>query len=131
MQLRFLVSETPISGSFGTINGLVEGAVDDFVIYEGIDPTSSIDEKGSQVNLAKIYPNPAINELNVIIPSTSFKKVTMALYDVSGKLVSTLPTTGGATHYKIDTKSIIPGQYMLVVEMDKTIQTHKVTIASQ
>jgi hypothetical protein len=131
MQLRFLVSETPISGSFGIINGLVEGAVDDFVIYEGIDPTSSIDEKGSQVNLAKIYPNPAINELNVIIPSTSFKKVTMALYDISGKLVSTLPTTGGATHYKIDTKSIIPGQYMLIVEMDKTIQTHKVTIVSQ
>jgi hypothetical protein len=55
----------------------------------------------------------------------------MTLYNVTGKLVSTIPVTIGATHYKIETKSIIPGQYMLVVEMDKLIQTHKVTIGAQ
>lgn len=128
MQLRFLATETIPSGS--TQNGLVEAGVDDFVIYEGKEGLiSSIGEK--EKALAQIYPNPAVDELNVILPSATFKTLSISFYDVTGKLISTVPITNGATAYSIDTKSMTPGQYLLVVQMDQTIQTHKVTIATR
>lgn len=128
MQLRFLATESIPSGSSN--NGLVEAAVDDFVIYEGKEGVvSSIDEKKQE--LAQIYPNPAIDVLNVVLPTASFENINISFYDITGKMVSTVPITKGATRYSIDTKSMVTGQYLLVVKMDKTIQTQKVTITAQ
>jgi hypothetical protein len=131
MQLRFLATETPtvIAGA-GSFNGLVEAGVDDLVIYEGKEGVvSSIAEMKQE--LAKIYPNPAIDVLNVILPSASFENISIAFYDIAGKLISTVPVTKGAAKYSIDTKAMTSGQYLLVIQMDKTIQTHKVTIVAE
>lgn len=127
MQLRFIATENiPIGASN---NGLVEAAVDDLVIFEGLENTSSIAE--NQVALASIYPNPAFNQLNVILPSSNYQEVAISFYDLTGKLLSNIPITKGATQYSIDTKGFAQGQYLIVVKMDKTIQTHKVTIAAK
>lgn len=128
MQLRFLATESIPSGSSN--NGLVEAGIDDFVIYEGKEGVvSSIDEKKQE--LAQIYPNPAIDVLNVVLPSAGFENINISFYDITGKMVSTVPITKGATRYSIDTKSMVTGQYLLVVKMDKTIQTQKITITAQ
>jgi len=128
MQLRFLATESIPTGS--SSNGLVEAGIDDFVIYEGKEGVvSSIEEKKQE--LAKIYPNPAIDILNIILPSANFDNTEISFYDITGKMVSTVPITKGATRYSINTKSMTSGQYLLVVKMDKTIQTQKITITAQ
>lgn len=124
MQLKFVAIETPPSGASG--NGLVEAAVDDFVIYEGIESPAGIKEIPQA--LASIYPNPTVGQLNIVLPSSSLTNVSISFYDLSGKEVSTVPVSAGGTHYSIDTKGMIPGQYLLVLKMDKTIQTHKITV---
>lgn len=129
MQLRFLAVENPTIVSGIPVNGLVEAAVDDIVIYEGIEGLSSINEPSRE--LAKIYPNPSVNVLNIVLPSVSYKELSISFYDISGKLVSSVPITQGATKYAVDTKGMLAGQYLVVIQMDKTIQTHKVTIQAQ
>lgn len=124
MQMRFVASETPNDAG----NGLVEAAIDDLVIYEG---ETVLGVKENTLELAKLYPNPASNVINIILPEGIVQNATISFYDITGKLMSTVPTTKGATHYAVDTKSMAPGQYMVVLQMDKTIQTIKVTVAAQ
>ncbi|MDI9320400.1 MAG: T9SS type A sorting domain-containing protein [Phycisphaerales bacterium] len=124
MQLKFIATEahpTTPAGSFA----LVEAAVDDIVIYEGIETSSGIAKAPKA--LAKIYPNPAVQTLNIELPAT-YQELSITLYNMSGKLISTVPVTNGATKYAIETKNMAAGQYMLMIKMDKTIQTSTITI---
>lgn len=122
MQLKFIATEAHPVGV--TNFALVEAAVDDIVIYEG-GAASGI--AAAPKALAKIYPNPAVQNLNIELPGT-YQELSISFYDMSGKLVSTVPITNGATKYAIETKSMVSGQYMLVIKMDKTIQTSTITI---
>lgn len=124
MQIKFTASETPSSSG----NGLVEAAVDDFVIYEGEESSSVIDE---QKALAAIYPNPASGTLNIALPAGSYDEVSIRFYDLGGRMTHMVPTTKGGTRYAVNTIGMVPGQYLVVVQMDKTIQTQKVTITAQ
>lgn len=126
MQLKFLATETIPVG--GTQNGLVEAAVDDIVIYESNTISSGI--QTAKQELAQIYPNPATDFINVILPA-NVQQTSIQFYDVSGKLLSQVQTVQGQSKYQIDTKSMVPGQYMMVISMDKTIQTRAITIGSR
>lgn len=123
MQLKFIATETIPVGS--TQNGLVEAAIDDIVIYESNSISSGINNV--QQELAQIYPNPATDFINVILPANA-QQTSIQFYDITGKLLSQVNTQKGKNNYQIDTKSMTPGQYMLVISMDKTIQTRTITI---
>ena len=84
----------------------------------------------TKVELATIYPNPASDVLYITLPSANYQDLSMSFYDLTGKVVSTIPMTKGAVKYAVETKDMVSGQYLLVIKMDKTIQTHKVTIAA-
>lgn len=127
IQLKFIATEAHPSGS--TTYQLVEAAVDDIIIYDEVTSGAGVQEV--KTALAKIYPNPAFNTLNVVLGSANYNELSIRFYDMSGKLVSTLPITIGATHYAIDTRNMASGQYMLVIKMDKTIQSSTVTIQGQ
>lgn len=130
MQLKFIARENPAISSTGSrVNGLVEAAVDDIVIYEGKEGITSVKETAKQ--LASIYPNPAQNQLNILLPSGNFNELSISFFDLTGKEISTVPTTHGASRYSVDTHNMIPGQYFVVIKMDQTIQTHKVTIVAE
>jgi hypothetical protein len=124
MQLKFIATETIPVG--GTQNGLVEAAIDDIVIYESNSISSSI--TNVQQELAQIYPNPATDFINVILPANA-QQTSIQFYDITGKLLSQVNTQKGKNNYQIDTKSMTPGQYMMVISMDKTIQTRTITIS--
>lgn len=123
MMLKFLATENIPSGS--TQNGLVEAAIDDFVIYEGTE-TASV--KNLQTDLAKIYPNPTQDFIKVELPA-SVQQANIKFFDLQGRHISTVPTSAGNHRYQIDLSEMVPGQYLLVIEMNKTIQNHIVTIA--
>lgn len=124
MQLKFIASEIPVDGD----NGLVEAALDDFVIYDAGDALSVEETKPA---LASIYPNPARDIVYVALPSGNRENVSISFYDLGGKLISTVPVTQGASRYSIPVGNMIPGQYLLEVKMGKTIQTSKITVAGE
>lgn len=121
MQLRFIASEAPVSGD----NGLVEAALDDFVIYDAGD---ALGVEESAPALANIYPNPAKDIVYVVLPSNNIESVSISFYDLGGKIISTVPVTKGASRYSIPVQGLPPGQYLLEVKMNKTIQTSKITV---
>lgn len=121
MQLSFVARETPV----GTTNGLVEAAIDDIVIYEGMD-LSSVDE--TKLALATIYPNPVSGMLHVNLPANT-EATSISFYDLTGKIVSEVALSQGKSNYEIDTRSFVSGQYFLVVKMGTTIQTRQINIA--
>lgn len=121
MQLSFVAREIAVSGT----NGLIEAAIDDIVIYEGKD-LASVDEQ--QKMLATIYPNPVSGSLHINLPGQT-DATAISFYDLSGRKVMEVPVSAGKSSYEIDTRSMVPGQYFLVVKMGTTIQTRQLTVA--
>jgi len=122
LQVNF-IAKNIVSPSTG--NSVVEAAVDDFVLYDK-DTLLGVDEVNKQ--LAQIYPNPADNQVTVVLPAGSFKAGAVEFYDLTGKLVSRVEINPATSTYHIGTQELASGQYFMIVSMDKTIQAHKMTI---
>jgi hypothetical protein len=59
----------------------------------------------------RVYPNPAKNVLNVVLPTeTNYKRLTV--YDISGRLI-TMMVPGNKTNLQINTETWVPGIYIL------------------
>jgi hypothetical protein len=117
VQLRFVATDA------GT-QSIVEAAVDDFFIYDAA-PLSAKDIIPVK---AKVFPNPANEQITVALPSAL--KGTVSLYDLTGKVLSTQQMDGTTLSYDINTTSVAPGQYMIVIQGDnKTIQSQKVVVS--
>lgn len=125
VRLRFWAKDILAAGS--TTSSLVEGAVDDFIIYEGVEGLiSSVDETAKQT--ASIYPNPANDAIHVVLPSANYKTIAIDIYDVTGRHLSSINTDHNNTQYEINMKHFTAGQYLVVVKLDKLIQSHTITI---
>lgn len=82
--------------------------------YTGIDDVS--DAQG-----IKVYPNPAHNELNVMVDKTSV----IAMYDVTGRLTLTHTLNAGAN--RVDLQQVGIGTYFINIIQDG-VQLHRQTI---
>lgn len=120
--MRFLATDITPSGA--PQRCLVEAAVDDFIIYEA---TGSTGVNENSIAKAAIYPNPTSDMINVKLP-TNTDANEIKLYDLQGKLISSITTQKGVTEYHIDTKLISVGQYFITIIMGKTIQNSLITI---
>lgn len=73
-----------------------------------------------EVKIAKnnisIYPNPAKNEFFINFPSNTLGKVSVEIYDMSGKLVSSKDKISPDAKKAISTSSLINGTYMVKVK---------------
>jgi hypothetical protein len=65
-----------------------------------------------------VYPNPVVNELEVELFNTNFKKSTISIYNVSGQEVMTGTMLG--KNKKIDVQNLSNGVYMLKVSNTET-----------
>lgn len=83
-----------------------------------------IKETGSQHALA-IYPNPAVNELNLVIPKT--KELNLEIYSGSGQLVikKTVSNNEMVNQHVIDISKLAQGLYTGVLGDGKTVQNFK------
>lgn len=66
-------------------------------------------EKGLQ--LVSIFPNPATEYLNVILPTSLATKVNIQLYSIDGKLINSVKPTG--TNTSINVQKLAGGSYVL------------------
>ncbi|PWN69139.1 metalloprotease [Chryseobacterium phosphatilyticum] len=99
------------AGSKTNINDQVQ----DFTV-----PTECAALATSEVKSAKekisIYPNPAKDEFYINFPSNTLGKVSVELYDMSGKLVSSEDKISPDAKKAISTSSLVSGTYMVKVK---------------
>lgn len=125
IQIRFNAADNIISSVSGNGQSTVEAAIDDFVIYDlasttGVNPVA--------VERANIYPNPANNQLQIVLPSNGFEG-DAGLYDLAGRKIAGISLQKGTASYTLPTANIAAGTYMLMIHGDKMIQSHKVVIS--
>lgn len=99
------------AGSLTDINDQTES----FALPEGCS-TLSTEEVKAIKNTISIYPNPAKDEFYINFPSNTLGKVSVEIYDMSGKLVSSEDKISPDTKKAISTNSLISGTYMVKVK---------------
>jgi PKD repeat protein len=93
--------------------------VDSFCMVMPIQGTSAVSNITKNTEKLQVYPNPVTN--NTFIELASLQNQTIVIYEVSGKIISTLQT-GVLTNkkYSLNTASLSPGMYFVVVSDDKS-----------
>ncbi|MCS3529434.1 T9SS-dependent M36 family metallopeptidase [Chryseobacterium sp. JUb7] len=76
----------------------------------------STNEVKAVKNTVSIYPNPAKNEFFINFPSSTLGKVSVEIYDMSGKLVSSEDKISPDAKKAISTDKLINGTYMVKVK---------------
>ncbi|MCJ7935391.1 MAG: T9SS-dependent M36 family metallopeptidase [Chryseobacterium sp.] len=72
--------------------------------------------KSVKENKISIYPNPAKDEFYINFPSNTLGKVSVELYDMSGKLVSSEDKISPENKKAISTSNLVNGTYMVKVK---------------
>ncbi|WP_345989684.1 T9SS-dependent M36 family metallopeptidase [Chryseobacterium sp. Chry.R1] len=94
----------------------INDQIQDFTIPDEC-PLLATDEVKSVKNTSiSIYPNPAKNEFFINFPSNTMGKVSVEIYDMSGKLVSSEDKISPDAKKAISTDRLINGTYMVKVK---------------
>lgn len=72
--------------------------------------------KSVKANTISIYPNPAKNEFFINFPSNTLGKVSVEIYDMSGKLVSSEDKVSPEVKKSISTERLTTGTYIVKVK---------------
>lgn len=84
--------------------------------------TYILEKDGSiSVESANIYPNPVNDKLTLQLNTTLSQQLTISVYDVTGKLMSSIQTSavGGTQFITVDTHTLPQGLYFLKAQMSK------------
>lgn len=92
----------------------INDQVEDFSVPT--DCVLATDEVKVVKNNISIYPNPAKNEFFINFPSNTLGKVSIEIYDMSGKLVSSEDKISPDAKKSISTDKLINGTYMVKVK---------------
>lgn len=70
-----------------------------------------------KLEIASIYPNPASNQLNIVISSDREEKVTLAITDIAGRVVKSQLTTAsiGSSNLLFNIQDLSKGTYIIKV----------------
>lgn len=99
------------AGSKTNINDQIE----DFT-YPAECASLGTDEVMTVKNKVSIYPNPAKNEFYINFPGNTLGKVSIEIYDMSGKLVSSEDKIPTDTKKAISTDRLVNGTYLVKVK---------------
>lgn len=123
IQLRFIAADKKDSNYPNNGQSTVEAAVDDIVLYDngttGINP--------AQMVRARIYPNPAQQEVNIVLNQRA--KGTITFNDMTGKELMRIEMTDANTHYSFPTAPLPNGIYMVMIKSEHGTQLSKVNVA--
>jgi Cadherin-like/Secretion system C-terminal sorting domain len=86
---------------------------------------ASYQDENSEVFL---YPNPATEQLNVVLGNGTGKAIGATLSDVQGRLVPAAVEGLGGSNLKLSVGNVLPGLYFLEVKTAKGSVTKKVVI---
>ena len=76
-------------------------------------------EEINQFSYVSLFPNPVTDELSIDLSTLIDEKVSIELYDMSGKLLVTANNTNNAI-VTIDMSSFANGMYQLKLKSDKS-----------
>lgn len=125
IQLRFVASDSSLSTWNNNGQSITVGGVDDFYIMDKGDNTAV---GNTSISKANIHPNPANDRLDIVLEGNDDKGY-ISLYDLSGKQITSSAIEPGNNNYSINTPSVAPGVYNLVIQTGKIIECKKVVIA--
>ncbi|MCE3075961.1 T9SS-dependent M36 family metallopeptidase [Chryseobacterium gwangjuense] len=103
-----------VAASAGSKTNINDQVQDFTVPAECVLATDEV--KSVKSNTISIYPNPAKNEFFINFPSNTLGKVSVEIYDMSGKLVSTEDKISPEAKKSISTDKLINGTYMVKVK---------------
>ena len=84
-----------------------------------VDDAGALLQKDPKQNTTiTLYPNPATNECTINYTGTLSKNASIAIYDITGRLMHTYPLTPGNTI--ISTADLTPGMYQCRIDVDGT-----------
>lgn len=103
------------TGASAGLANNINDQTESFTLPEGCSALST-----EEVNIAKnkisIYPNPAKDEFFINFPSNTVGKVSLEIYDMSGKLVSSEDKISPDAKKAVSTSNLVNGAYMVKVK---------------
>jgi hypothetical protein len=101
--------------SFAGASAIYFTGADENSLIQEIATIRSSDTNAEQVALTKVYPVPAINELNLEIESPEDNNSTLYIYDARGALMNTVKVnlTRGKNTIQIDISELGSGQHFI------------------
>jgi hypothetical protein len=80
---------------------------------------------GRKLEIANIYPNPTVDVLNAVISSDKEEKVTLAIVDIAGRVITSqqVTTTLGSVNVSFNIKSLSKGTYFIKLINTSTSET--------
>ncbi|ASK32493.1 metalloprotease [Chryseobacterium sp. T16E-39] len=94
----------------------INDQVEDFSVPAECPLLATDEVKSVKNNTISIYPNPAKNEFYINFPSNTMGKVSVEIYDMSGKLISSEDKISPDAKKAISTDRMINGTYMVKVK---------------
>lgn len=103
--------------------------LDDFDMVVDGNSAVGVNELLNQENDFAVYPNPAVNELNLLFNRSVSNLAEVKIYALSGKLISsqTLQNTANKT-FTLDTTNLESGIYLVEVESDGEIAKQRFVV---
>jgi len=100
----------------------------DNIYITRVDDAGTVGIKELKENQIHIYPNPATDEITLVLPGT-MKNAELNLYDFSGKeLRNFLPTNTSDNSLRISTNGLLSGTYLLRIKTGNDNITHKLIV---
>jgi hypothetical protein len=109
-------------------NGTAFGAADS--AYFEVNTQVGISDREPGMNIG-IYPNPASTSVNLYFLLTENEKVSVSIYDLTGRLVKMADQgimPAGAQEARIPSEDIKPGLYLVQAQIGQKTYTQKLTI---
>jgi len=119
VRLKFIASDSVRPGQNLDGGSLVEAAVDDIQLWESLVSTVGIDDL-PPASITSVYPDPASDELNVLLALNGARGLRMEVVDMVGRTVLVPPAPGGAVpdRHRIDVRRLAEGYYVLRLVWD-------------
>ena len=93
----------------------------------GIDASMATGITYSESDLYSVYPNPVDDIIHLYAPS-GHSPTGINIYDVSGRMIKSISTTGQGVQVRVDVSDLSPGLYILELKDRDQSVTKKITI---
>lgn len=83
------------------------------------------DEPQRPINEVSIYPNPALDNINVQVPANR-SGLRLAIYSIDGKLVRAKNIAAGETRFKVERNGLPSGLHFIRIQSEEGSTSHKI-----
>ncbi|GEN70200.1 T9SS-dependent M36 family metallopeptidase [Chryseobacterium lathyri] len=104
------------TGASAGLKANINDQVESFTLPAECAVLNTDEVKSAKENRISIYPNPAKDEFYINFPSNTIGKVSLEIYDMSGKLISSEDKISPDNKKAVSTNNLVNGTYMVKVK---------------